>query len=284
MSQSSNTCLNCGSTLTGEYCSQCGEKVFSERDKSISHFLHESFHFITHLDGKYLRSLKLVFFKPGFLSVEFCRGIRKKYFRPVSLFLVGVLIYLIFPLLPGLNMSFYENHATFYRGMNIKAVHSMSVAYMQDKGVTEEELARRYDARSPKFAKVMILLVLPFTAGILWILFFRKRQYLFDHLIIGTEMNTLLLYSMFILLPVLLNLIFWGWFKITGNDLDYGDPLIVPLQVIIMSVGWGSALRRFYGLGFGELVLKTVLFFVLHSVFVYIVYRLILFMTVMLFL
>lgn len=284
MSQPSNTCLNCGSTLTGAYCSQCGEKVFSEHDKSIKHFIQENFHFITHLDGKYLKSLKLVFFKPGFLSLEYCRGIRKKYFKPVSLFLVGVLIYLIFPLLPGLNMSFYQNHSTFYRGMHIEAVHSMSVNYMEKKGITEEELARRYDAKSPKFAKVMILLVLPFTAGILWILFFRKRQYLFDHLIIGTEMNTLLLYAMFIFLPLLLNGVVWSWFKITGNDLDYGDPIIVPIQIILMSVGWGYALRRFYGLGRWETVLKTFLFYVLHAVFVYIVYRLILFMTVMLFL
>lgn len=186
MAKPPSTCINCGSPLSGNFCSNCGEKVFSDHDKTIGHFVHETFHFLTHLDGKFLTSLKAVFSKPGLLSLEYCRGIRKKYFKPVSLFLVGVIVYLFFPLLQGLNMSYYENINTF-SALHVYVVEDVAVKKAEKKNITTEELANRYDAKSPKVSKIMLLLLLPFSGLLLWLLFFRKREYLFDHLIMGTE-------------------------------------------------------------------------------------------------
>lgn len=276
------TCINCGSTITDRFCSHCGEKVFSEHDKTIGHFLHEAFHFLTHLDGKFLTSLKAVFLKPGLLSLEYCQGIRKKYFKPVSLFLVGVIIYLLFPLLQGLNMSHAENVNTFST-LHVGIVKDMSVRKADKLGITLQELGERYDAKSPKVSKIMLLLLLPFSGLLLWLLFFRKRTYLFDHLIMGTEMNTVFLYMVFLVIPLLLRLGGSIWYWTTGGDFDYGDPVIVPLQFVILSVYWSLSFRRFYGTGRWETAWKTAVFFILHAALVYVVYRLLLFFVVMMF-
>lgn len=282
MAEQSTPCINCGNAVTDQFCSRCGEKVFSEHDKSVGHFLHEAFHFLTHLDGKFLTSLKAVFFKPGQLSLEYCQGIRKKYFKPVSLFLVGVIIYLLFPLLQGLNMSHAENVNTFST-LRVGIVRSMSVAKAEQRGITLEELGKRYDAKSPKVSKLMLLILLPFSGLLLWMLFFRKRGYMFDHLIMGTEMNIVFLYMVFLFIPLILKLGGKLWYLTTGGEFDYGDPVIVPLQLVILSAYWSIGIRKFYGAGRWETALKTILFFVLHGVLVYIVYRLLLFLVVMMF-
>jgi len=282
MAKNPSTCINCGSPLSGNFCSTCGEKVFSEHDKTIGHFLHEAFHFLTHLDGKFLTSLKAVFSKPGLLSLEYSKGIRKKYFKPVSLFLVGVIIYLLFPLLQGLNMSFSENVNTFSH-LRMGVVKEMAVSKAAKKNISLEELAEHYDAKSPKVSKIMLLLLLPFTTFLLWMLFFRKRTYLFDHLMLGTEMNTVFLYMVFLFIPLLLLLGGKIWYLISGNDFHYGDPVIVPLQVVILSAYWSMSFRRFYETRVWETIWKTFVFFVLHGLLVYIVYRLLLFVVVMMF-
>ena len=282
MAKPPSTCINCGSPLSGNFCSNCGEKVFSDHDKTIGHFVHETFHFLTHLDGKFLTSLKAVFSKPGLLSLEYCRGIRKKYFKPVSLFLVGVIIYLFFPLLQGLNMSYYENINTF-SALHVYVVEDVAVKKAEKKNITTEELANRYDAKSPKVSKIMLLLLLPFSGLLLWLLFFRKREYLFDHLIMGTEINTVFLYMVFLFIPLLLLLGGKIWYLISGNDFHYGDPVIVPLQIVILSAYWSISFRKFYGTGVWETIWKTFVFFVLHGLLVYIVYRLLLFLVVMMF-
>lgn len=103
-------CKNCGHVFTGNYCNQCGEKVYTEHDKSLVHLLEEGFHFVTHFEGTLLTTIKTIFTKPGQLTLDYCNGVRKKYFRPLSFFLLLVVFYLVFPLLSGLNMTLY-NHS-----------------------------------------------------------------------------------------------------------------------------------------------------------------------------
>ncbi len=108
------TCKNCGQQFQGNYCNYCGEKVYHAHDKKFSHFAEEIFHFITHFDNKFFRSFWLMFTNPGFLAREFSEGKRKYYFSPVSLFMIGVVIYLLFPLLQGMN-DYYLEGTSFYR-------------------------------------------------------------------------------------------------------------------------------------------------------------------------
>lgn len=274
------TCLNCGNTFTGEYCNRCGEKVYAEHDKTFKHFLHESFHFLTHLDGKFLKSLKLIFFQPGQLAMDYCRGIRKRYFKPVSLFLIGVILYLIFPLIQGLNTTHQISVSTFYE-LGIYLPEQMTQRKMANDKLTWKEVAEKYDAVSPKVAKIMLLLLIPVSAGLLWLLFFRKRKYMFDHLILSTEMNTLFIYIVFLLIPLVLEAITWTWYQITGSESDYGDTVMTPLHIILIGIGWAVSLNRFYQAGKWETVWKTVVFFLLHGLFIVFIYRLILFLVVM---
>lgn len=194
-------CKNCSHALTGNYCSQCGEKRHKPEDKKIGHLLHETFHFLTHFEGSFFLTFRTAFGKPGKLSADYCDGIQKKYFKPVSFFLFSVILYLLFSSFQGLNMKFavYVNEEYGLRFYTLEPARQKLKAL----GITTNELAARYDAKSPKVAKVLLFLLIPLSALVLYGLSFRKRRYYYDHFVLATEAMAIYVLGMFVLLYLL---------------------------------------------------------------------------------
>ncbi len=92
-------CLNCGTIVTGDYCPHCGQKNV-EPKQSLGHMISHFFQDVTHFDGKFFETIKVLITKPGFLSEEYMKGRRAKYVDPVRmyLFLSFVLFFLMFSL------------------------------------------------------------------------------------------------------------------------------------------------------------------------------------------
>ena len=85
-------CLNCDTRLHGKFCHSCGQKATSA-SVSVHDFAHEATHEFLHLDGKILRTLKLLVTKPGQLTVEFLEGRRTRYVSPLRVYLTFSLIF-----------------------------------------------------------------------------------------------------------------------------------------------------------------------------------------------
>lgn len=273
------TCKNCGNQFSGKYCNKCGEKFYTDHDKKLSHVFEEVFHFITHFDSKFLKTLKYFLVKPGLVSKEYCEGKRKKYYKPVSLFLVGVVIYLLFPLLQGLNISF-SNHINNNNVFHIQYSRNWALHKMQVYHLTEHDLAEKCNHLSPKFAKVLLFVMLPLTALGLALIFRRKRRYFFDHFILATEINTIFLFLFFILVPLL----FVTISSLFHVPLSYGDNSIifVSLQVLLVFFVLISSFRKFYFVSFIKALLASLLFLLVYAIALFI-YRQLVFIIVMLF-
>jgi hypothetical protein len=88
-------CDNCGATVSGHYCANCGQKA-EHAVHSLRHFLSEVAEDLTHADSRLWLTLKALVFKPGFLTCEFLAGRRTRYLPPFRLYLVmSVLFFLI---------------------------------------------------------------------------------------------------------------------------------------------------------------------------------------------
>jgi hypothetical protein len=90
-----HTCQNCGNHFVGHVCNNCGEKVFNKHQLSTKHFLHELIDFFYHFESKVLKTIKLNIFKPGFVTKENLRGVRVPYAKPVQLYLVVGLVFIL---------------------------------------------------------------------------------------------------------------------------------------------------------------------------------------------
>lgn len=84
--QPRGACRNCGVTLLGEHCWQCGQPVkglVRPLPSWIADFLDTVFEY----DGRLWRTLGPLLFRPGYLSREYIAGRRVRYVSPVRLFL-----------------------------------------------------------------------------------------------------------------------------------------------------------------------------------------------------
>ena len=89
------TCQNCGNSFSGKICNLCGEKVFHEHHLTTKYFFHQVIDFFYHFESKVLKTIKLNFLKPGFVTKENLNGVRVPYANPVQLYLVVNLIFFL---------------------------------------------------------------------------------------------------------------------------------------------------------------------------------------------
>ncbi len=267
-------CKNCGNAVTGKYCGHCGEKRYTDHDRTITHFIEEGIHFLTHFEGTFFTTLRYIFTRPGKLSEDYCYGIRKSLFKPLSLFLLLCIIYLLFPVFEGLNMRLhYHVNASVY-GQYAKGEVA---ALMQQHQWTESRVAEAFHQQSTKVSKFLLLVILPFTALFFWSLTFRKRGYFFDQMVFATEINSVYLIWGFLLLPLLLTVVQLVFESFTGRLLLFTDGAIGYIMYALLLLYVTLASRRFYGLKTGYALLVAVLFYFAHQLIVQIVYKFLLF-------
>lgn len=88
-------CANCGATLAGRFCSQCGQAAHVHR--SIGHVVEEILHGVTHFDSRFWNTIPLLLFRPGKLTRDYVHGRRARYIAPVALFLLTIFtMFLVF--------------------------------------------------------------------------------------------------------------------------------------------------------------------------------------------
>lgn len=69
------------------YCAKCGQHTH-ESARGLAVVLHDTWHDVTHLDGRLWRTLAILFARPGALTREYFDGRRARYLPPVRLYLV----------------------------------------------------------------------------------------------------------------------------------------------------------------------------------------------------
>ena len=88
------TCPNCQSemAITDKFCAACGQKV-QRRIPKLWELISEFFDSVLNIDSKIIRTFRAIFL-PGQLTIQYFRGIRKKYYQPFRLFFfVSVLFF-----------------------------------------------------------------------------------------------------------------------------------------------------------------------------------------------
>ena len=108
--QHAGACKNCGATTSGNYCHACGQATHLHVP-SAREFLHEFLSHYVALEGKLWRSLKLMLFKPGFLTREYIEGRRVRYVEPLRLYLSFSIIFFFLVKLSGVQIMANDTDA-----------------------------------------------------------------------------------------------------------------------------------------------------------------------------
>jgi hypothetical protein len=128
-------CRNCGAELYGEFCYACGQP----RVSWVRHLRELSEDFVENvlnIDGRFLRTLVTLFFRPGRMTVDYLAGARGRYASPFRMFFV--LCALAFLLL-HLNVNFSDEIGEDPVSL---AIETASTEEAVDRALAEARVAR----------------------------------------------------------------------------------------------------------------------------------------------
>jgi len=124
-------CLNCGTTVIGKYCHACGQENIEPKESAwqlITHFFND----VTHFDGKFFLTLKVLLFKPGFLSKEYMNGRRASYLNPIRMYLfTSFIFFLVFFSFIPIKEGEFKNNFTI-KGKSFEQIDSLSAPEFND--------------------------------------------------------------------------------------------------------------------------------------------------------
>lgn len=270
-----HVCLNCSNEFSGKYCNKCGEKVISQHDRTVAHYFEGVFHMFTHLDSKFLKSVKVLFTNPGSLATNYAIGRRLPFMKPVALFFVGNLIYFLFPFFSTFTTTLYYQKNSDYGEIVAPQIERK----MEARGMTFDELAEVYNEKTVGYSKLILILLVPLFGIAFWIMNFRRRPLFADHLLMGLEFMCYTLFYNTIILSILL-LVLHTTFKLFGVDINplFQNEKIFLLPIIVTSMIYYvfRAQRTFYADKILPALLKATAF-LFATLVVITLYRFILF-------
>ncbi|MEO6499147.1 MAG: hypothetical protein ABIN95_09050, partial [Mucilaginibacter sp.] len=206
-----------------------------------------------------------------------CSGIRKKYFKPISFFLLLVVLYLLFPVFQGLNQQlYYHMHNGLYGNFATQKVAGV----MHKTGLTLPQVEEHFHTKGEKVSKFLLLIIIPAGALFLWLFTFKKRPLFFDQVIFSTEINIFYLLWGYLLLPLVTVAGDIAIKYFTGKEIYFSDRLIGIVVYVVTGIYVARAAKRFYALKTYQSVILSVLFITIQFLVLQFIYKFLLFMLV----
>ncbi len=192
-------CRNCQHPVHHKYCPKCGQHIADHNTKLwalFQEFLEE----FVRIDSKFLRTIVPLMFKPGFLTREWVEGKRVRYITPLKVYVTIITVTFLI-------ITIKVNSAT-------AGTQEMRVAMKIDPQAAATDFkAEPGDSAMKVFMKQAVLkaskvnqrvmldyflnhlptaslLIVPFAAVFLSVLFVRRRKYYVEHLVFILHFNS----------------------------------------------------------------------------------------------
>ena len=196
----SSACPNCTETLAGDYCHRCGEKRPDARDLTVRHFVHDAAQELTSLDSKLFRTIIALLFRPGFLTLEWIRGRRGHYLKPLNLclgvFAVGIFAYSAYKPVSMYDMSkIVEQDKT---GVFKEMINRQAAKKHMESQTLRDEMSEKWQ----RYMSVSPLVFVVAFALVLQLVFVLSRRYFVEHLVFSMHFVSFSMLTVTLMWPI----------------------------------------------------------------------------------
>ncbi|MBV9924833.1 MAG: DUF3667 domain-containing protein [Acidobacteria bacterium] len=272
----SSACPECGEPIPERFCTRCGEKRVEARDYTLRHFLAEALNVFASLESPVPRSFFALLFRPGLLTSEYLAGRRKRYLKPLQLFVFCNVIFFFAQTFTGFNTLTTPLRVHLTGTPYMQTARRMVSEEIESRKISFDDYATRFDTTIQNQAKTLVILMVPLFAFALLALYWRRHVFV-EHLVFATHF-----YAAFLLLLLALHFVVGPTFRFARRYGVTWNPNYDALVTFILLAVYGGYLyvaqRRVYGEGRAPTMLKC-LTLVLAVAAIAMAYRLVLFFT-----
>ena len=203
-------CPTCSQPAPDKFCSACGEQILIRSDYSLRGFFFETLNVFTNLESNIFRSFSLLLKKPGLLTVEYFRGRRKRYLKPLQLFIFCNVIFFLVQAFTGYNSLRTPLRVHLNLLLHSPLARRMVNGLLANTGMAYAQYEARFNAAIETQAKTLVFLMIPLFALGLRLIYLRNKEYFVKHLVFSTHFYSfyLLLLAGFYLLMMLIARVF----------------------------------------------------------------------------
>jgi len=207
------SCLNCGHSVSDEFCPHCGQKTDTARITPKSIIKNDILGSIWHVEARFFNTLKDIIFRPGKTAMDYIAGKRIRYnnFIPLLLVLFSFNV---------LGLHYYEKFA--------------SAEVLAEDSEVKDFLS--------KYSKAVLFVIIPMLAVNAYFLFRRIKLNIAEHFIIGTV--SLLGILILFLLDDIVSLI--GLWKPVSKIFFVIDQLLFGIALLFPAVTYWNAFKNSY--------------------------------------
>ena len=260
-------CLNCGDTTPGNFCRNCGQRKVEVR-VSLRRMLLEALDDQFSLNSALPRTLQALIFKPGHLTREYMEGRIARYIPPFRLYLISSVIFFLILSFRlggpnGLKVQMTSDSTEVVRDSagqprnwvgnptahtGSVGLDSLIVTRLRRLGeMPPKEAVRRVGSDFLEYVPQTMFLLLPLFAGILKLLYIRRRRLYVEHFVFALHLHA------FVFLTFAAQVVI---------DL----PVVEALAALWTAVYAYLAMHRVYGQGWFRTAVKYVLLGFTYSV------------------
>lgn len=297
------TCLNCRYVVELKFCPNCGQENTDSR-KTFHHLFIHFFEDLTHYENAFWKTIRNLLFKPATLTKEYLSGKRLSYLAPVRLYIfISFITFLLIAMFPvkinensnnskkelntqiakaAQELNIKKEDDKYFHFLNMKKIDSVQkygkeenklnitsywfaekAAHVTEKYTKKEIFTKFAESFFHNLPKILFI-IMPFFAFFLWLFHNKKKWYYFDHGIFTLH------YFSFLLLIFLVMFIIDRVVGLFGKDnpLNIISTITSITGTIWMCYYFYPAHHRFYGESRIVSFVKSVLLFIINSLFI----------------
>jgi hypothetical protein len=245
------SCLNCEAPVPGRYCQACGQEARSTVI-TVRDYLRDAAEELFSLDGKVLRTLRVLLFSPGRLTTEYLAGRRARYVSPLRLYLLASVAF--FTLQAAFDNDGPIGHhapepALFSQHPHKPAAppghlkHAPGWVQRIDETTHDDRASGRYIGVVTRWAPTTAFALVPVFAWLLRRAFRRMNPFYATHLTVALHLHALLLFFLAAGEPI-----DWLIVGVTRTQLSAASVGLAGAQLLASLGGGLVTIRRVYGL------------------------------------
>lgn len=230
--EKSKVCKNCGSENIDNYCSNCGQKIYTKR------FTLKNFFFVFldafNIEKGFIYTLKMLTFKPGVIINEYIKGKTKSYFNPLKYVIIVAGIYAIIVV------------STNILETSVDATNEI----MSENSEETIELQKNFIEFFKQYINIIPLLIIPFLSLVTMWFYRSKKLFYGEFLIVNCYLIAqsfaiscilaiplaLFIPTLFNYFPLILLMITIIYFSYALYKVFLGSPIVAIIKAILIYV------------------------------------------------